>query len=59
MKREPYFPADFVHSDFPEPVTTVKGLEVRYWDGAYATDLLRKYFPGLFMRLFGKIDHEV
>lgn len=57
--NKPYFPQDFVHSDFPEPITTVKGIEVKYWDGGFATPLLKKYFPGLYLRLFGHIDHEV
>lgn len=55
----PQFPPDFVHSDFPEPITKVKGIDVQHWDGGYACELMRKYWPAIYMRLFGKVDYEV
>lgn len=59
LKREPQFPPDFVHSDFPEPIPQVRGMTVQYWDGGYATELLRKYFPNVMFKLFGDVDFEV
>lgn len=59
MKRDYQFPPDFVHSDFPEPMSHVRGIEVQYWDGGYAIELIRKYFPHIMVKLFGKVDYEI
>ena len=50
---------DFVHSDFPEPITKVKHIEVRYWEGEFALGLIRKYWPALYNKLTINIDFEV
>lgn len=50
---------DFVHSEFPEPITRIKHVEVRYWEGEFAMGLIRKYWPALYNKLTINVDFEV
>lgn len=50
---------DFVHTDFPAPRKKVKGIDVQEWTEEYADELLRKYWPHLYLPKTTKVDYEV
>lgn len=50
---------DFVHTDFPAPRKKVKGIDVQEWTEEYADELLRKYWPHLYLPKPTKVDYEV
>ena len=52
--------ADFVHSDFPKPKKKIKGLDVWEWNDDDAEELLKKYWPHLYLpKPVAKVDYEV
>lgn len=59
MKPKPLPQPDFVHTDFPSPKKTIKGIEVQVWDEEYAESLLKKYWPHLYLPKPTKVDYEV